>query len=94
MEKIRVSIIVPTRNRPDQIGPCVESILANGHPSMELIVVDQSDTRDSESALVAFRRDSQTLHYRVAELPEDRRFMTWASSQASLALWLFLYTSV
>jgi len=57
MEQVRVSVIVPTRNRPDQIGPCVESILANNHPSMELIVVDQSDARDSESALVAFRQD-------------------------------------
>jgi glycosyltransferase involved in cell wall biosynthesis len=57
MEQVRVSVIVPTRNRPDQIGPCVESILANSHPSMELIVVDQSDARDSESVLVAFRQD-------------------------------------
>jgi glycosyltransferase involved in cell wall biosynthesis len=57
MEQVRVSVVVPTRNRPDQIGPCVEAILANSHPSMELIVVDQSDARDSASALVTFRRD-------------------------------------
>jgi len=61
MEQVRVSVIVPTRNRPDQIGPCVESILANSHPSMELIVIDQSDARDSESALVAFRLGSPPL---------------------------------
>src|SRR6516164_1083064 len=64
MEQVRVSVIVPTRNRPDQIGPCVESILANSHPSMELIVVDQSDARDTESALVAFRQDPR-LRYVV-----------------------------
>jgi glycosyltransferase involved in cell wall biosynthesis len=65
MQQIRISIIVPTRNRPDQIGPCVESILANSHPSMELIVVDQSDTRESESALKAFRQDTR-LRYVVS----------------------------
>jgi glycosyltransferase involved in cell wall biosynthesis len=62
MEQIRVSVIVPTRNRPDQIGPCVESILANSQPSLELIVVDQSDARDSESALDAFRHDSRLCY--------------------------------
>jgi GT2 family glycosyltransferase len=57
MKQVRVSVVVPTRNRPDQIGPCVESILANSYPSMELIIVDQSDARDSEAALIAFRQD-------------------------------------
>lgn len=57
MQQVRVSVIVPTRNRPDQIAPCVESILANSHSSMELIVVDQSDARDSECALAAFQDD-------------------------------------
>ena len=62
MEQVRISIIVPTRNRPDQIQFCVERILANNQTSMELIVVDQSDDRDSESALVPFRQDSRLCY--------------------------------
>ena len=38
-----VTVIVPTRDRPEALVGCVESILACDYPDFELIVVDQSD---------------------------------------------------
>lgn len=49
-----VSIIVPTKNRPGQLGNCLESIVASAYPYRELIVVDSSDSpiRQENEALV------------------------------------------
>jgi len=38
------SILIPTRNRPELIGDCVRALLAQEHPSAEILVLDQSDT--------------------------------------------------
>jgi glycosyltransferase involved in cell wall biosynthesis len=51
---MRVSAIVPTRNRGAEIVPAVASVLANDGPALlELLLVDQSITDASERALDA-----------------------------------------
>jgi len=55
---LRISAVICTRNRPDMIGDAVGSVLANDHPSFELVVIDQSDTDAIGEALSArFARD-------------------------------------
>ena len=44
-----ISIIVCTRDRPESLKRCVNSILSNNYDSMELLIVDQSE--DSKSRL-------------------------------------------
>lgn len=66
LEDIKVSVVVPTRNRPDQIGPCVASILANASPHFELIVVDQSDGDGSRRALAEHVGDPR-LRYEASD---------------------------
>jgi glycosyltransferase involved in cell wall biosynthesis len=51
-----LSVVVPTRNRPDHAGPCVASILANPG-SFELVLIDQSDTDATELAVRTYLRD-------------------------------------
>ena len=51
-----LSVVVPTRNRPDHAGPCVASILANPG-SFELVLIDQSDTDATELAMQPYLRD-------------------------------------
>lgn len=49
---LRVSAVVPTRNRPVHAIPCVSTILANAD-ALEVIVVDQSDDDATEQALAS-----------------------------------------
>jgi glycosyltransferase involved in cell wall biosynthesis len=65
MEEKRVSVVVPTRNRPDQIGPCAASILANQSPAFELIIVDQSDDDASKKAIASYSQDTR-LRYEAS----------------------------
>ncbi len=47
---MQVSVVVPTRGRSSHAVECVEAVLANDR-FLELIVVDQSDDRDTHDAL-------------------------------------------
>jgi glycosyltransferase involved in cell wall biosynthesis len=49
---LRLSVVVPTRNRPDHAIQCVISILTN-QSLVDLIVVDQSDGAETEKSLAA-----------------------------------------
>ena len=42
MSTPRISVVVATRDRPDMLRGCVESLLASDHESFEVIVADQS----------------------------------------------------
>jgi glycosyltransferase involved in cell wall biosynthesis len=57
-----VSVVVPTRNRPAEVLPCVTTILAN-EPLLELILVDQSDG-DATGRAVASVRDPRFRYVR------------------------------
>lgn len=57
-----LSAIICTRNRPGFLPSAVETVLANDHPSFELLVIDQSDDASSEEALAPFRKDGR-LNY-------------------------------
>src|SRR3954452_24930699 len=48
--EVRVSVVLPTRNRAQHARECAETILANDG-LLDLMVVDQSDTSQTEDAL-------------------------------------------
>jgi glycosyltransferase involved in cell wall biosynthesis len=50
MRNPRLSVVVPTRNRPEHAASCVRSILES--PGFhEILVVDQSDQQDTQAAI-------------------------------------------
>jgi glycosyltransferase involved in cell wall biosynthesis len=61
-----ISVVVPTRNRPDHIEPCVGSILLNPD-QFELVVIDQSDDDASERALHRYQSDGRFRLVRSAK---------------------------
>ncbi len=51
-----ISVVVPTRDRPERIVVAAELILANEYPDFELIIVDQSSDERSAEALTPLLR--------------------------------------
>ncbi len=49
----RLTVLVPTRGRPDLAGACARALLALRHPSFEIVVCDQSPDGGTAQALRA-----------------------------------------
>jgi glycosyltransferase involved in cell wall biosynthesis len=63
----RVSVVIPTRGRPDSIGTAVRSVLRNSRPDFELLVVDQSDDdRTGEVVRALAAGDARLRYYHTA----------------------------
>jgi len=64
--RLRISVIVPVYNRAPRIGACIDSVLAQRHPDLELIVVDDGSTDPLAAALAPWRADPRL---RLLSLP-------------------------
>jgi GT2 family glycosyltransferase len=60
-----VSVVVPTRNRPDQIEACIMSIMANPGDDYEIVVSDQSKDDATERSLEAYASDPRFRYVRT-----------------------------
>ncbi len=63
-----ISVVMCTRNRADLIGQAVGSVLESAHPAFELLVIDQSDSDDSERALQAVREDPRLRYIHTSRV--------------------------
>jgi glycosyltransferase involved in cell wall biosynthesis len=59
-----VSAVVCTRNRPEAVVRAVRSLLLSPEEELELLVVDQSDGRETENALSPLLCDPRLRYYR------------------------------
>jgi chlorobactene glucosyltransferase len=59
----RISVLIPVRNEARQIGPCVESLLAQDYPNMEILVLD--DGSDDDTALIVAQAAARDARGRV-----------------------------
>ncbi|MBO4289917.1 MAG: glycosyltransferase family 2 protein [Lachnospiraceae bacterium] len=51
---MKLSVIVTVYNRKDDVGPCLDSILSQNYPDMELIVVDDGSQDGSGDVIAAY----------------------------------------
>jgi glycosyltransferase involved in cell wall biosynthesis len=58
-----ISVVICTRNRPDLIGNAVASVLANDHPSFDVLVVDQSTDARTGEIVRGLGADAPNLRY-------------------------------
>ena len=57
MEQVDISVVVPTYNRSDLIGETLDSILGQSYPPIEIIVVDDGSSDDTEDVLQSYSSD-------------------------------------
>ncbi len=81
----RVSVIVPARNEENNIGSCLETLVAQTHKDIEIIVVDDnSSDRTGEIIKQAAAKDSRIKLIQITELPEGWTGKCNAMNQAIL----------
>jgi len=59
---MKVSVIIPTKNRPGNIRECVNSLLGQTYPINELIIVDGSDDDRTEHYVRSCLKDRATFN--------------------------------
>ncbi len=57
-----VDIIVPTRDRPEDLKRLLPTVLAQSHDNFQLVIVDQSRDPSSNTAVIAAAADPRVLH--------------------------------
>ena len=58
-----VSIIIPTFNRSKLLKECVGSLLAQTHPEIEIIVVDDGSTDDTQATVTELAQKHNNIRY-------------------------------
>src|SRR5688572_14363154 len=78
-----VSIVIPARNEERTIGACVRAALAQDHPSLEVVVINDGST-DSTAAILAGIHDSRlrVIEGSDAPLPPGWLGKPWACHRA------------
>jgi chlorobactene glucosyltransferase len=52
-----VTVVIPARNEVGTIGPCLEAVLAQDHPNLQVVVLDDGSTDGTTDVLARFARD-------------------------------------
>ena len=87
---VPVSIVIPARNEEAVIEACVAGALAQDHPSVEVVVLDDGSTDETAARLAAFP-DVRVIEGSQEPLPEGWLGKPWAchrAAQHALGDWL------
>jgi cellulose synthase/poly-beta-1,6-N-acetylglucosamine synthase-like glycosyltransferase len=76
-----ISVLVPARDEAASIGACVNSLLAQDYPNLEIIVLDDEST-DGTAEIV--RRDPRVLVVAGAPSPHGWTGKNWACHQLAM----------
>ncbi len=61
LERAKVSIIMPAYNAGQYITEAIQSVLTQTHKNLELLIINDGSTDDTEEKILAF--DNQRIHY-------------------------------
>jgi glycosyltransferase involved in cell wall biosynthesis len=61
MDSPLVSVVIPSRNRADMLLRCLDALAAQTYPAIELVVVDDASSDDTQAALARFAEQHPRL---------------------------------
>jgi|GEM_PF-506272 len=67
LEKIRLSICMPTRNRASFIGDALESIVLQADDAVEIVIVDGASTDNTEEVVGIYKKKFKNIVYYKAK---------------------------
>ena len=85
----RISVVIGTRDRPEDVRRCVASVLASAYDDFEVFVVDNAPTTDATRDVVASFSDDR-LHYVLEARPGVSRARNAGLALASGAVVAFV----
>ncbi len=69
----KVSVIIPTYNRSAVLQKCVDSVLRSDYSPIEVVIVDNASTDDTESVCASrYGADTDGRQIQYVRLPENR----------------------
>lgn len=68
-----LAVVVPTRDRPERVMACVRSILATGHPRLDVVVVDNARTSDATERAIRSAFAERPVRYVREDRPGSAR---------------------
>ena len=88
---MKTTIIVPTKNRSKDLEKMLESVLTQSVCPDEIVIIDQSETDESEQLAHAVMKSGNGIHFNFVR---DRavRGAAQARSAARLGLWRWTRT--
>ena len=92
--ELPVSVIIPARNEGHNLGPCLDTVRAQEHPALQIVVLDDGSSDDTGIILAdQAERDARITALSGGEpLPEGWFGKPWALQRAQEAAtgdWLF-----
>lgn len=85
----RVSVLVPSYNYEAQLRRCIDSVLAQRHPSFELVISDDASS-DGSDAIIRSYRDPRIVYERQSQnlgmVPNWRRCVSLSHGEYLLLL--------
>ncbi len=59
----KVSVIIPTYNRPHYVGEAIDSVLGQTSKDLEIIIVDDGSTDDTKQLLKDYLNDNRIKYF-------------------------------
>jgi len=69
---MKVSIIIPTYERPISLKSVIDSVLSNTYPDFDLVIVDQSENDETKNLVNEYTRHDDRIKYLRSERGKAR----------------------
>ncbi len=79
-----ISVLIPARNEEGNISNCLQSVIEQSYPNLEILVLDDNSEDNTYREAAAFsERDSRIKIFKGETLPEGFTGKNWACHQLS-----------